>query len=92
LVRIVIEGLKLVKYKVIVDRQTCIACGVAPSLCPEVFVLGEDTGRNRVTQKYATETTEDISAGVIPEELYECVKQAADACPVGAIKIEELKE
>lgn len=82
----------MAKYKVTVDRQTCIACGVAPSLCPEVFVLGQDTGRNMVTQKYSTATTEEVSTGIIPEELYECVKQAADACPVGAIKIEEIKE
>jgi len=80
------------KYKVTVDRQTCIACGVAPSLCPEVFMLGQDTGKNMITQKYSVKTTEDVSTGVIPEDLYECVKQAADACPVGAIKIEETKK
>lgn len=82
----------MVKYKVVVDRQSCIACGVAPSLCPEVFVLGQDTGRNMITPKYSTETSEELSVGVVPGELYECVKQAADACPVGAIKIEEMKD
>jgi ferredoxin len=28
------------RIKVIVDRDACIACGVAQAICPEVFVLG----------------------------------------------------
>ncbi len=74
--------------RIVVDRTACIACGVAPSICPDVFVLGQDTGRNRVVDRYSVETTRETSIGVVPEELCECVKQAVDMCPVGAIKIE----
>ncbi len=30
--------------RVTVDRESCIACGIAPTLCSEVFVL---EGKNR---------------------------------------------
>jgi ferredoxin len=82
----------LVKYRVIVDRVTCIACGAAPVMCPEVFVLGSDNGKNRVVDKYNVKTDENISIGEIPEELYECVKNAAEICPVNAIKVEKIEE
>ncbi|MEM2021299.1 MAG: ferredoxin [Zestosphaera sp.] len=76
------------KCRVVVNRSACIACGVAPSICPDVFELGQDIGRNRVVNKYSVETTRETSVGMVPEELCECVKQVAGICPVGAIKIE----
>lgn len=80
------------KYRVKVDRSACIACGAAPTLCPDVFTLGEDNGKNKVTEKYSVETSESSAVGLIPEELYECVKQAADVCPVSAIRVEVVRE
>ncbi len=82
----------MVKYKVVVDRSTCLGCGVAPTVCGKVFALGTDNGKNRVVQKYEIETNENVSIGEVPEDLYECVKSAAESCPVNAIKIEEVKE
>lgn len=78
------------KYKVTVDRATCIACGIAPNMCPQVFVLGEDNGKTRIVDAYNEKTSEDISVGNIPGELYDDVKKAAEACPVQAITIEEI--
>lgn len=80
------------RYRVKVDRSACIACGAAPTLCPEVFTLGQDNGKNRVAEKYSIEISETTSIGLVPEELYECVKQAADVCPVSAIRVEVVKE
>ena len=77
------------KYKVTVERNVCVACGVAPGLCARVFVLGDDNGKNRVVDEYSKTLTNDMSVGEIPEELYDCVKEAADSCPVQAILIEE---
>ncbi|MEM2024972.1 MAG: ferredoxin [Desulfurococcaceae archaeon] len=79
----------LAKFKVIVDRVKCIGCGVAPSICPEIFLLDSRDLKNRVINKYSTKTDESISIGIIPEELYECAKSAAGACPVGAITVEK---
>lgn len=83
---------ELAKYKVVVNRELCIGCGVAPAICPEVFTLDPDTGKTMVVDKYAVENKNEISIGVVPGELYECIKHAAEACPVGAIKIEEVVE
>jgi len=82
----------MAKYRVIVDRSRCIACGAAPAACPEVFVLGSDNGKNRVVDRYAVELTPDISIGVVPEELYECARAGAEVCPVDAIRVEEAGE
>ncbi|MEO3993107.1 MAG: ferredoxin [Desulfurococcaceae archaeon TW002] len=81
----------MTKYKVVVDRVSCISCGAAPAICPEVFVLGGDNGKNRIVEKYSVETNKDISIGVVPEELYECTKTGAEVCPVGAIKLEKVE-
>lgn len=76
------------KVKVTVDRAKCISCGAAPSVCPDVFVLGDDNSKNRVVEKYTVEFSSEVSVGVIPEELLECAKLGASACPVEAIKVE----
>jgi len=80
------------KYKVTVDRSLCIACGIAPSLCPQVFEPGEDNGKTRIVGEYSEKNSEDTSVGVIPKELCDCVEQAGEACPVQAITIEGIKE
>ncbi len=80
------------RYRVIVDREKCIACGVAPALAPEVFELGADNGKNKVREPYEIETTGTSSTGIIPGDLYDKVKQAAENCPVEAISIEEIDE
>lgn len=80
----------MAKVKVTVDRDTCIACGVAPTVCPQVFVLGSDNGKNRVVDKFSTNLTESLSEGEIPEDLYECAVQAASSCPVGAITVQKI--
>lgn len=82
----------LVKYKVIIDRDKCIACGAAPAACPEVFELGVDNGKNKVVDEYSVELSPEKSIGIIPEELYECAKNGADVCPVDAIVIEKIEE
>ncbi len=69
------------------DRVSCIACGVAPTLCSEVFALD---GKNRVVDKYSVELSGDLSIGEVPDELRECVENAAMSCPVEAIKVEEM--
>lgn len=81
----------MAKYRVVVDRVTCIACGAAPATCPEIFELGSDNGKNRVVEKYSVKTDDSVSIGEIPEELYSCAKAGADVCPVNAIKIERIE-
>ena len=72
-------------FTVVVNRKECLACGAAPAACPEVFVL---EGKNRVVDQYSVELTDEVSRGVVPDELRECVERAASLCPVSAIKLE----
>jgi ferredoxin len=83
------ERMKMTKYKVTVDRVQCIGCGIAPSMCSQVFVLGDDNGMNRVVDAYSEELSAEVSVGHVPEDLRDCVEQAAEACPAQAITLEE---
>ncbi|MEM0453183.1 MAG: ferredoxin [Sulfolobales archaeon] len=82
----------MVKYRITVSRTLCISCGVAPAVCPELFELGSDNGKNKVIDKYSVELNEEVSIGIVPKELYECAKRGADSCPVNAIIVEEIKD
>ena len=62
--------------KAIVDKDTCISCGLCPSTCPEVFHFDDDD---------KAEAIEDD----IPENVIEEAKEARDGCPVSAIDIKE---
>ena len=55
-----------------VHRETCIRCGLRPSLCPEVFDLPEGESAQ-------------VIADPVPEDCLVQAQAAADSCPVGAI-------
>lgn len=75
--------------KVIVDKSTCIGCGVAPATCPQVFELGPD-GKNRVRDEYSISETGEQSVGEVPDDLADCVSAAESSCPVSAIRVERV--
>jgi ferredoxin len=81
---------RTVKVKITVDRSACIACGVAPNQCPEVFVFGDDNGKTRIVEKYSKVTSDETSSGSVPSDLRDCAKEAADLCPVQAITLQEI--
>ena len=69
--------------KVIHDKEKCISCGMCVSICPEHWEMGSDgkvglKGSEKVGDNYEKEV-ENIG----------CNKEAAENCPVGAIKIKE---
>lgn len=57
-----------------VNRQACIRCGLCPSLCPEVFTLPEGEAAQTI-------------ADPVPEDCLVAAREAADSCPVAAIRI-----
>lgn len=62
--------------KAFVDQDTCISCGMCVSACNDVYEFNAD-GK--------AEATVDL----VPPELEEDARQAANNCPVDAIGITE---
>lgn len=58
-----------------VDKDTCIGCGLCPSICPEVFEMDDD-GK-------AVATKDDV-----PGDAEDSAKEAEEQCPVDAITVE----
>lgn len=62
--------------KATVDKDTCIACGLCPSICPECFEIQDDGKAGCI-------------ADPIPADCEESAKEAEESCPVAAISVEE---
>jgi len=61
--------------KAVVDKNTCIGCGLCADECKAVFEMGEDV---------AVVIVNEVPADAIAE-----CKEAAKSCPVEAIKLQE---
>lgn len=61
--------------RAIVDKDTCIGCGLCPDTCPEVFEMNGDKA--------------EVKADPVPAAAEESCRDAASQCPVEAIKIED---
>lgn len=59
-----------------IDREGCIACGVCPDTCPEVFRMADDG----LAEVYVDE---------IPKEAEDAANEAEDSCPVSVIIIND---
>ncbi|MBM4033719.1 MAG: ferredoxin [Planctomycetes bacterium] len=63
--------------RAIVDADTCTGCGACVDTCPEVFELPEGADVAKV------------KADPVPPDAEDSCREAAQACPVEAITIEE---
>lgn len=63
-----------------VDKETCIGCGSCVALCPDVFQL-DANGKAEVISSASAKATADKQDNI------ECAKNAAESCPVQAIKV-----
>jgi len=61
--------------KVSIDAELCTACELCVDTCPEIFEMGDDTAT--------------VKVDTVPEDQEDCVREAAENCPVEAIRIEE---
>lgn len=59
-----------------IDESLCIGDGICVDICPEVFEMGDDQLAHVINENPS-------------EELHERVREAADACPTGAISVHE---
>ena len=60
-----------------VDKETCIGCGLCPSICPDIFKMDDD----------GLAIAEDVE---ISDDILQEAKEAEEACPVAAIKIDNI--
>ncbi|MEG0641373.1 MAG: ferredoxin [Clostridium sp.] len=58
-----------------VDKETCIGCGLCPSICDEVFGMDDDGKATVITDQ-------------VPDKCTDEVKDAESSCPVNAITTE----
>ncbi|MBL4931443.1 MULTISPECIES: ferredoxin [Clostridium] len=58
-----------------VDKDTCIGCGLCPSIAPDVFDM-QDDGKAGVI------------ADPVPNDSEDSAKEAEENCPVNAINVE----
>ena len=61
--------------KVSIDEEKCIGCGACAALAPDIFEIDMEKMKSRV--KKQPENDEEV----------ELAKQAAEACPTGAITV-----
>ena len=59
--------------KAIVNKDTCIGCGLCVNICPEVYRMEEDKAV--------------VFVDVVPKASEATCKEAADGCPVTAIEV-----
>ncbi len=58
-----------------IDKDACIGCGACVALAPQLFQLDTDTMKSKVVKQPETDEEKELA------------KQAAEACPTGAIKL-----
>ena len=80
----------MAKIKVWIDRDECISDMVCVSLCGEVFEMSDEDGKSQIVEECRLDG--DISTGIVPEDLKDCVESAAESCPVNIIHFEEVAE
>ena len=73
--------------RVRIDRGECISCGTCYAECPEVFKENEDDFFSQVVEEYRV--GDDPAVGEVPEDIEDCVQEAAYGCPVEIIHVEE---
>jgi len=61
--------------KAIVNAEECTGCGLCVDTCPAVFEMNDAVARVLVES--------------VPEDALDTCREAADNCPVEAVKIEE---
>lgn len=72
--------------KIILEHQKCIGCGTCVAICPKYWQMGDDGKANLLGGKTDSKGNYELEVKKL-----ECNQEAADACPVQCIRIENPK-
>lgn len=70
-----------------IDRSSCISCGACWNNCPEIFDQNPCDGLSEIVDELRFNN--DRAGGFVPDDSFECAREAANLCPVEIITIEE---
>lgn len=62
--------------RAVVSQDTCIGCGLCPSIAPDVFEIKDDGKAHVISDP-------------VPESSKDAAKEAESSCPVNAIAVQE---
>ena len=80
----------MAKFKVIYDREACIGAAACAAAAPKFWLMNADGKADLVSSSYDAETKKFVL--IIDDATYLENKDAADVCPVEAIKVIKLEE
>ena len=73
--------------KAFIDRSGCIGCGVCPTLCPEVFAMGEDGLAQVIAPDIPGAESERTNVDP-PGASESAALEAQQNCPVSVISVD----
>gem|GEM_PF-344402 len=77
----------MTKLRITIDRKNRVICGNCESVCSEVFELSPDDEKSQIVEQFRDGG--DSSTGMVDETLEQCVRTAADECPMSIIEVME---
>ncbi|MBN2155220.1 MAG: ferredoxin [Candidatus Lokiarchaeota archaeon] len=76
----------MAKYKIVINREECIACGNCYTVDPIHFESDDEA----LAQVVGGETDTSTSTGEFEDEEMEAALEAEEACPVSIIEVTKL--
>jgi len=73
--------------RVKIEREECISCGTCWSTCPDFFEEDPEDGYCSIIEQHRVGG--DPAEGEAPADLEDCVREAAEECPVEIIHLDE---
>ncbi len=68
-----------------IERENCISCGMCWDTCPEVYEQNAADAKSQILSHL--QLAQNPAEGSVGEDLEDCARAGADACPVSIISV-----